>query len=506
MDAEEFRKHAKMAIDYIIDYNENIRNRQVLPSVEPGYLHKLIPSTAPAAPEDWSVIIPDIERFIQPGLTHWNSPNFNGFFPAGNSYPSIFGEILSAGLGCVGFNWMLSPACTELEVIVLDWLAKLMGLPEHFLAEAPGPGGGIIQGSGSEGILVALLTAKERTVRQIKPLHPNIDEGTVKAKLVAYFSDQSNSAVEKACLLGSVRIRPIKSNPNGTLKACQLKNAIVEDRENGLIPCFVVATLGTTATCAFDDLTQIGSICEAEGVWLHVDAAYAGAAFVCPEYRYLMAGLEYADSLNMNPHKWLLVNFDCSCFWVKDRAHLLNAFTVDRDYLRDHYSEIMRQNWAPNFRNWEIPLGRRFRALKLWITLRMFGESNLRNFIRKQVSMAKRFESKIQADSRFELCAPVCLGLVCFRIVGEEFLTRELLSVVLDSRELFLNGATLHGKYFLRYAICSRDMDLSDVDKGWTIISNATEAVFSRHANKSQQVIADMTNANVNTLKAGISR
>ncbi|CAB0002185.1 unnamed protein product [Nesidiocoris tenuis] len=394
MDAEEFRKHAKMAIDYIIDYNENIRNRQVLPSVEPGYLHKLIPSTAPAAPEDWSVIIPDIERFIQPGLTHWNSPNFNGFFPAGNSYPSIFGEILSAGLGCVGFNWMLSPACTELEVIVLDWLAKLMGLPEHFLAEAPGPGGGIIQGSGSEGILVALLTAKEKTVRQIKPLHPNIDEGTVKAKLVAYFSDQSNSAVEKACLLGSVRIRPIKSNPNGTLKACQLKNAIVEDRENGLIPCF----------------------------------------------------------------------------------------------------------------NWEIPLGRRFRALKLWITLRMFGESNLRNFIRKQVSMAKRFESKIQADSRFELCAPVCLGLVCFRIVGEEFLTRELLSVVLDSRELFLNGATLHGKYFLRYAICSRDMDLSDVDKGWTIISNATEAVFSRHANKSQQVIADMTNANVNALKAGISR
>ncbi|XP_073988427.1 aromatic-L-amino-acid decarboxylase-like isoform X2 [Rhodnius prolixus] len=478
MDSEEFKKFAKEAIDYIVDYNENVRERTVLPNVQPGYLSRLIPREVPENPEHWTQIIPDIERLIMPGITHWHSPMFNAYFPAGQSYPSIVGDILSAGIGCVGFNWMTSPACTELEVIVMDWLAKLLHLPEHFLASSNGPGGGILQQSGSEGILVALITAKDKMVRKVQGRYPDWDDGLIKAKLVAYSSDQSNSAIEKAGLLGSMKIRLLPSDNMGRIQPKLLQEAIIEDKNKGLIPCFVVATLGTTGICAFDDLNQVGEVCQKENVWLHVDAAYAGAAFMCPEYQYLLAGVEYADSFNMNPHKWLLINFDCSAFWIKNRNDLLNAFSVDRVYLRDRGDA--REKYAPDYRNWEIPLGRRFRSLKLWLTLRLYGVTNLRNYIRKQCALAKHFESLVRQDSRFELVSPAIMGLACFRLKGEDSLTKELLKLITDKRELYMNAGSLRGKYFIRYAICSRFMEYKDVQIAWNIIVTQADLILAR--------------------------
>ncbi|CAH1389039.1 unnamed protein product [Nezara viridula] len=298
MDPEDFKQMAKEAIDYIVDYIESVGNRAVLPNVEPGYLHHIIPKEAPEHPDDWRQIIPDIEEKIMPGITHWNSPMFNAYFPGGYSYPSVIGDLLSSGIGCIGFNWLLSPACTELEVIVLDWLAKMMDLPDFYLASSDGPGGGIIQTSGSEGILVALLIAKHKLTRQILENDPSLDENTIKGKLIAYSCDQSNSCVEKAGLLGSMKTRLLQADNAGRLVASTLLDAITQDKENGLIPCFVVATLGTTGTCAFDDLSEIGPICRREGIWLHVDAAYAGFICSCHKCCLYMPGISLSNERN----------------------------------------------------------------------------------------------------------------------------------------------------------------------------------------------------------------
>ncbi|XP_066901133.1 3,4-dihydroxyphenylacetaldehyde synthase 2 [Halyomorpha halys] len=480
MDPEDFRQLAKDAIDYIVDYTESVRNRTVLPKVEPGYLHQIMPKEAPEHPDDWRQIIPDIEEKIMPGITHWNSPMFNAYFPAGHSYPSVIGDLLCSGIGCVGFNWLLSPACTELEVIVLDWLAKMMDLPDFYLASSNGPGGGIMQTSGSEGILVALLIAKQKLTRQLLENDSSLDENTIRGKLIAYSSDQSNSCVEKAGLLGSMKTRLLPSDKGGRLTGATLLDAITEDKEAGLIPCFVVATLGTTGTCAFDDLSEIGPICHKEGIWLHVDAAYAGAAFICPEYRYLMKGIELSDSVNMNPHKWLLVNFDCSVFWIKDRRYIQEAFSVDRIYLRDRGECI--EKWAPDFRNWEISLGRRFRALKLWFTLRLYGVSGLQDYIRNHILLAKHFESLVRKDARFEIVAPASMGLVCFRMNGPNKLTSDLLKILTESKEIFMNQGKFGEKNFIRYAICSRIMCEGDVDRGWEIISSHADIIWPKHS------------------------
>ncbi|XP_014259569.1 aromatic-L-amino-acid decarboxylase-like [Cimex lectularius] len=494
MDPKEFKKFAKEAIDYVVEYNENIRDRTVLPDISPGYLHTLLPEEVPKHPEHWTEIIPDIERFIMPGITHWNSPMFNAYFPAGQSYPSIVGDILSSGIGCIGFNWMTSPACTELEVIVLDWLAKLMHLPEHFLAKSKGPGGGIIQGSGSEGILVALIIAKDKMVKMVKKNHPDWDEELIKTKLVAYSSDQSNSSIEKAGLLGSMKTRLIPSDEHGRLDGNSLKAAFLEDKKKGLLPCFVVATLGTTGTCAFDNLNEIGPICQNEHVWLHVDAAYAGAAFICPEYTYLMGGVEYADSFNMNPHKWLLINFDCSAFWIKDRNCLIDAFCVDRIYLQEKCNTDKK--WCPDFRNWEISLGRRFRALKLWLTLRLYGTLNLQAYIRKHISLAKQFELYVKQDSRFELITPASMGLVCFRIKGEDKITKDLVTALINKKRIYVNAATFKDKYFIRYAICSRYMEQEDVQLAWKMITTEASLILAKKEIKLDEFIAHDKNEN----------
>ncbi|CAH2066856.1 unnamed protein product, partial [Iphiclides podalirius] len=373
IDSKQFREFGKAAIDILADYFENIRERDVLPSVEPGQLINEMPDEAPEQPEDWRIILKEFNEMILPNTTHWHSPQFHAYYPTGNSYASIIGNLLSDGIGIVGFTWIASPVCTELEVVTMNWLGKLLGLPKEFLNCSSGPGGGIIQGSASEATLVGLLAAKDRMIRKLIKDDPNLDPDDLRNKFVAYTSDQCNSSVEKAGVLGSMRMRLLKSDSFAKLRGETLKKAFEEDISKGLIPCYVVANLGTTGTCAFDPLYELGPVCKKYNVWLHVDAAYAGSAFICPEYRGWLKGIEYVDSFDVNAHKWLLVNFDCSAMWVRDGYDLINAFDVQRIYLDD----VKTCQKIPDYRHWQMPLGRRFRSLKLWTVMKTYGAEGI---------------------------------------------------------------------------------------------------------------------------------
>ncbi|KAK3919004.1 Aromatic-L-amino-acid decarboxylase [Frankliniella fusca] len=477
MSPDEFREFGKAAVDFIADYIENIRDRPVLPGVEPGYLAPLLPAECPQDPEPWQDVMRDLDKHIMPGVTHWHSPSFHAYFPTANSFPGIVGEMLSAGLGVIGFSWITSPACTELEVIVMDWLGKLLGLPEEFLHSGPGSGGGVIQGSASEATLVGMLAARDRMVRRVRQDHPKLSDGEIRAKLVAYTSDQANSSVWKSGLLGAMPMRQLPTDADGALRGDVLEAAIRSDRHKGLIPCFVVATLGTTGTCAFDNLEELGPICNQEGLWLHIDAAYAGAAYICPELRNTMAGVQYADSFDMNPHKWLLVNFDCSAMWVKNANDLEHAFNVDAVYLKHDKQGVM-----PDYRHWQLPLGRRFRALKLWMVLRTYGARGLQAHIRKQVKLAQDFEELVHQDPRFEVVMPARCGLVCFRMVGPCARSQALLRRVTERRTLYMCPASVRGQAVLRFVVCSRLTEAADVQRSWAEIVSQAEAVLQAEA------------------------
>lgn len=302
-------------------------------------------------------------------------------------------------------------------------------------------------------------------------LDPTFTESVIKGKLVAYSSDQSNSSVEKAGLLGSMPMRLLPSDENGRLTGAVLLKAIQKDKEAGLIPCYVVANIGTTPTCAFDDLEDLGPICNKEGIWLHVDAAYAGTAFSCPEYRHLMKGVEMAESFNFNPHKWMLVNFDCSAMWVKNAKYLVEAFNVERIYLKDHHKGL-----APEYRHWQISLGRRFRALKLWFVLRIYGVEGIQKHVRHQISLAQYFEQLVKADRRFEVCTSN-MGLVTFRLKGEDKLTQKLLDKVVERKNVFIIAGHFIGKLVIRFAVCSRLTQKADVEYSWNEILSQTEDI-----------------------------
>ncbi|XP_049867355.1 3,4-dihydroxyphenylacetaldehyde synthase-like [Pectinophora gossypiella] len=486
MNSQQFREFAKAAIDLIADYMDNIRTRDVLPSVEPGYLLKVMPEEAPEEPEEWKNVLSDFTQDILPGITHWHSPRFHAFYPTGSSYASIVGNLLSDGLGVIGFSWMSSPACTELEVVTMNWLGKLLGLPEQFLNCSTGPGGGVIQGSASEATLVGLLVAKEKTVRKLLKMNPNLDEGEIKAKLVAYTSDQCNSSVEKAGLLGSMKMRLLKADADGRLRGDTLKKAFEEDIEQGLIPCYVIANLGTTGTCAFDPLHELGPVCNAAGVWLHVDAAYAGAAFICPEYRHLMKGIEFVDSFDVNPHKWMLVNFDCSAMWVKNGYDLINTFDVQRIYLDDIKTTIK----IPDYRHWQMPLGRRFRALKLWTVLRIYGAEGLRNHIRNQISLAQYFAKLARADNRVVVEPESSMGLVCFRLIDGDKVTKKLLENLTEKKKVYMVAGSYRGRYMIRFVICSRVTKKEDIDYSWNTIKEEINVLCSEEIHTKTQIPA----------------
>lgn len=376
--------------------------------------------------------------------------------------------MLSGALACIGFSWIASPACTELEMVMMDWLAKMLHLPDHFLFSHEGPGGGVIQGTASEATLVCLLAARNR-VLNTNPATGSIDCNERIDRLVAYSSEQAHSSVSRAALLAAVKMRSLPTDQNLSLRGAQLSHAIHQDRENGFIPFFVVATLGTTSTCAFDDLKEIGQVCEREGIWLHVDAAYAGASFVCPEHRRHLKGVEFADSFNTNPHKWLLVNFDCSTLWIKDASHLVDAFSVNPVYLRHEM-----QGKIPDYRHWQIPLGRRFRSLKMWFVFRTFGLKGLQRYIRKHVALAKEFEQKVRSDPRFEIFSPVELGLVCFRLKSSNEMNEKLNQMINSSKRIHVTPTRVHDVFVLRFAVCAASTESQDIDFAWNEIIRCT--------------------------------
>ncbi|CAI9160054.1 unnamed protein product [Rangifer tarandus platyrhynchus] len=475
MNASEFRRRGKEMVDYVADYLEGIEGRQVFPDVDPGYLRRLIPTTAPQEPETFEDIIKDVEKIIMPGVTHWHSPYFFAYFPTASSYPAMLADMLCGAIGCIGFSWAASPACTELETVMMDWLGKMLQLPEAFLAGEAGEGGGVIQGTASEATLVALLAARTKVTRRLQAASPELTQAAIMEKLVAYASDQAHSSVERAGLIGGVRLKAIPSDDKFAMQASALQEALERDKAAGLIPFFVVATLGTTSCCSFDNLLEVGPICHEEGLWLHVDAAYAGSAFICPEFRHLLNGVEFADSFNFNPHKWLLVNFDCSAMWVKKRTDLTGAFRLDPVYLRHSHQD---SGLITDYRHWQLPLGRRFRSLKMWFVFRMYGVKGLQAYIRKHVQLSHAFEALVRQDTRFEICAEVTLGLVCFRLKASNKLNEALLESINSAKKIHLVPCSLRDQFVLRFAICSRTVELAHVQRAWEHIQEMAAKVL----------------------------
>lgn len=459
MSLEDFRKNGYAVIDWIADYYKNIESFPVLSQVKPGQVRASLPDEPPVKGEAFDAILKDINELILPGVTHWQSPNFFAFFPANASGPSILGELLSSALGVQGMLWMTSPACTELETQVLDWLVDILGLPEKF--RSGGAGGGVIQDTASSATLCALLAARERAT-DYKTNSCGCD-----GNLIVYASTQAHSSIEKAVKIagiGSENLRLIDVDDKFALRPGALAEQVKKDRQAGLVPCFVHATVGTTSSNAMDPLPEIGRICKEEGLWLHVDGAMSGTAAVCPEYRFIHNGLELADSYCFNPHKWMFTNFDCDCFYVADRAALIKTLSILPEYLRNKATE---SGAVIDYRDWHIPLGRRFRSLKLWFVIRYYGVEGLRFHIKRHVDLAWNFAKWIEESENFGLAVPPPLNLVCFRHKGGDSINRQLVERLNRSGKLYLTHTTLNGQYTIRFSIGQTHTEEHHVRQAW---------------------------------------
>ncbi|XP_036331304.1 histidine decarboxylase-like isoform X1 [Rhagoletis pomonella] len=464
----------KEMVDYIADYLENIRDRRVFPDVKPGYMKNLLPEFAPVEGENWDAIFADVERVIMPGITHWQSPYMHAYFPALNSFPSLLGDMLADAINCLGFTWASSPACTELEVIVMNWLGKMIGLPDDFLhLHNKSPGGGVIQTTASESTLVCLLAGRTRAIQRFHERHPGFQDAEINARLVAYCSDQAHSSVEKAALIGLVRMRFIEADDSLAMRGKALREAIEDDIKQGLVPFWVCATLGTTGSCSFDNLEEIGIVCRDFNIWLHVDSAYAGSAFICPEFRTWLRGIERADSIAFNPSKWLMVHFDATALWIKDSTAVHRTFNVEPLYLQHENSGV-----SIDYMHWQIPLSRRFRALKVFFVLRSFGIKGLQKHIREGVRLAQKFEALVLADHRFEIPAKRHLGMVVFRIKGENEITERLLKRLNHRGNLHCIPSSLKGKYVIRFTVTSTNTTVDDIVKDWNEIRRVASMIL----------------------------
>lgn len=474
MDVNEYRRRGKEMVDYIADYLENIRDRRVFPDVKPGYMRGLLPEFAPIEGENWDAIFADVERVIMPGITHWQSPHMHAYFPALNSFPSLLGDMLADAINCLGFTWASSPACTELEVIVMNWLGKMIGLPDDFLhLHNKSPGGGVIQTTASEATLVCLLAGRTRAIQRFHERHPGFQDAEINARLVAYCSDQAHSSVEKAALIGLVRMRFIEADDSLAMRGKALREAIEDDIKQGLVPFWVCATLGTTGSCSFDNLEEIGIVCRDFNIWLHVDCAYAGSAFICPEFRTWLRGIEKADSIAFNPSKWLMVHFDATALWIKDSTAVHRTFNVEPLYLQHENSGV-----SIDYMHWQIPLSRRFRALKVFFVLRSFGIKGLQKHIREGVRLAQKFEALVLADHRFEIPAKRHLGMVVFRIKGDNEITERLLKRLNHRGNLHCIPSSLKGKYVIRFTVTSTNTTVDDIVKDWNEIRRVASMIL----------------------------
>ena len=465
MTPDEFRRYGREVIDWIADYYESVESLPVLSQVAPGDIRAALPDEPPEHGEPFESVLRDLDDVLLPGITHWQHPSFFGFFPANASGPAILGDLLASGLGVQGMLWATSPAATELETHVLDWFATLLDLPSTFRSSAAG--GGVIQHSASDAALVALLAALHRVSGGRTER-----EGVGSGRYAVYTSEQTHSSVEKACRvagLGADALRKIPVDPATlAVRPTLLRGAIEADARHGVIPTLVVASIGATGTGAIDPVGELADIAHQHGAWLHVDAAWAGVAAVAPEFRWINDGVERADSYCTNPHKWLLTNFDCDAFWVADRAALVGALSILPEYLRNAATE---SGAVIDYRDWHVPLGRRFRALKLWAVIRWYGAEGLREHIRGHVALAQEFASWVAADERFELLAPHQLALVTFRLRAGDDPTRALMQRVNSSGELYLTHTVVDGKVALRMAIGGTLTESRHVQAAWQLLS-----------------------------------
>lgn len=471
MAPEEFRAHGHAVIDWIADYYKTIESFPVLSRARPGEIRASLPETPPSQGESFETILGDVEKFILPGITHWQSPNFFAFFPSNTSGPSILGDLLSSGLGVQGMLWATSPACTELETHVLDWLVSMLGLPEKFLSS--NSGGGVIQDTASSASLCALLAARERATSFAS------NSRGCDGKLVAYTSSQAHSSIEKNVQIAGIgrdNLRLIDVDAKFAMRPDVLSEQINRDRATGLTPFFVCATVGTTSSNAMDPVSEIGRICRKQNLWLHVDAAMSGTAALCPKFRAIHDGVEFADSYCFNPHKWMFTNFDCDCFYVADRKALIQTLTVLPEYLRNQASE---SGAVFDYRDWQIPLGRRFRALKLWFVIRHYGIEGLQYHIRQHVELAQEFAQWVREDNRFELAAPVPLNLVCFRHIGGDGVNQKLLHRLNESGNLYLTHTRLNDRMTLRFCIGQTNTARRHVMRAWKRIQEEAAAIES---------------------------
>jgi aromatic-L-amino-acid decarboxylase len=465
MSPDEFRRWGREAVEWIAGYMERVEELPVLSSAAPGQVRTALPPRPPERGEPFDAVLRDLDAVVLPGITHWQSPSFFAYFPTGASGPSILGELLSAGLGVQGMLWATSPACTELETHVLDWLVDLLDLPERF--RSTGSGGAVIQDSASSAVLCAVVAARERATAG------SAERTGVDRPLAVYATAQTHSSVEKAVRvagLGSQAVRLVDVDQALAMRPAALARRIEADLAAGATPCLAVATAGTTSSNAMDPVRAIGEVCARHGVWLHVDGAMSGTAAVCPELRFVNDGLELADSYCFNPHKWMFVNFDCSAFFVADRAALVGALGILPEYLRNAATE---SGAVIDYRDWQVPLGRRFRALKLWATIRHYGAEGLRHHVREHVRLARELAGWVGADERFELAAPAPLNLVCFRHRGGDEINQRILDTVNGSGRLFLTHTRLDGRLVLRMSIGAERTERRHVERAWAEIQDA---------------------------------
>jgi len=463
----DFRRHGHDVVDWIADYLERVETFPVLSPARPGEIRASLPANPPMQGEAFDAILADIDKLILPGITHWQSPNFFAYFPGNGSGPAILGDLLSSGLGVQGMLWATSPACTELETHVLDWMATMLGLPEKFLSTSAG--GGVIQDTASSSTLCAVLAGRERATNFAS------NQNGCDGKLVAYTSSQAHSSIEKAVKIagtGSKNLRLIEVDETFAMRPEALRKQIEADRKTGLIPCFVCATVGTTSSNAIDPVAEIGRICRKHNIWLHVDAAMSGTAALCPEFRHIHDGLDYADSYCFNPHKWMFTSFDCDCFYVADRKALIQTLSVLPEYLRNQATE---SGAVIDYRDWQIPLGRRFRSLKLWFVVRHYGVEGLQHHIRRHVELAQQFTNWIKADERFELAAPVPLNLVCFRHKAGDKANQKLMDRLNKSGDLYLTHTRMNDRLTLRVCIGQTYTEEKHVQKAWERIQQEAD-------------------------------
>lgn len=464
MKSSEFRKYAHMLVDWMADYWENVEEYPVKSQLKPKEVIQKLPPHPPEKGEDFEDIFTDFKEIIMPGITHWQHPSFFAYFPANTSPPSILGEMLTATLACQCMSWQASPAAAELEEQMMIWLRQMMGLPKDFI--------GVIQDSASSATLCSLITARE------KKSHYEINRSgfSSQTQYACYSSVEAHSSIEKAVKIagfGSASLRKIAVDKDQAMDPKDFEKAVHEDLAKGIVPLWVTVAIGTTGSTAIDPLRKIGEICKKHHIWLHVDAAYAGSALILAEMGFLIDGIELADSFVFNPHKWLFTNFDCSAYFVKDKEALLKTFEILPEYLKT--KEGTQVN---NYRDWGIPLGRRFRALKLWFVIRSYGIEGLQKKLRHHIAMAKDLAKKIEGSKDFEILAPVVLNAICFRYHpkdahdGEELnaLNQKLLEDLNSTGKVYLTHTKLRGVYTLHFVIGQTEVEQHHVDAAWELI------------------------------------